>query len=649
MGLRTLLLDLAKDRGVKIDVEELDALGLTDDDDRSKIDDTRLDPEIEVLSTQLPGSASGMAEIFLEAPKGKVVKRQGLLWSPIGMENQWAMRPDGKGGKTHAPLKLVAGSSLNQRRQIGMKDIVDNFNDGAVEMVTIPTTHNNGPLENTGYVEKLALVDGKVKGKTVKILMAGERYTDKLAEQKVLEGSTPGRSMGLLYDYQRTDTAKTYSVALEHVALTSKRWLRGMPKLRRPLSAPDEISTVSLALSDEGPSEIDLETMLSEAVSDDDPTDFLAEPVIQWSHEDSPEWLRQQVNDILRVARQEKLSKRKSADVNIYVEESLPHYRCQEAKPGQALIADGYGDGSNFWVAAITVTDGKVSLADFKDWTSTKQVWVADQREQPKGDKEPLADQLKVEVPSTELDGLALAQAMRRAGLGKDPQERIKTDHLHDQDPTTTNPPRGGGEVDGKNDNTLQLSDEARRLIQAADDRAKAAEDEAKKTKDQLAETNKKVDALLATGNVAKAEAFITRLKTPVDAGGLGLSEERGFGGMLAEIEQIMLADDGGPALKSDHFSDEKTNPDGTLTVSEALERVFGALRTAEGSTLKLGEIIEQPITNKDGKSGKPPKDDAPDDMTNLSDDEILAKEDPELLKRAGIKVPANGDGKGAS
>ncbi len=638
MGLRTLLLDLAKDRDVKLDLEELDAIGLSDDDEQ--VDGTLIDRDVqrdaEVLSGELPGSASGLAEIFLSAPKGKVVEKDGLLWSPIAVEGQWAMRPDGKGGKIKAPLQLVAGHSTNQRRKIGMQDVVDNFVDRAVDDVTIPTTHNNGPLENTGYVEKLAIVDGKVKGKTVKVLMAGEKYTNKIAEQSVREGSARRRSMGLLYDYVRTDTAKSYPVALEHVALTPRPWLRGMPKLARPLSDPAELSTVSLSLSDDGPSEADLETLLSEAVSDDDLTDFLAEPAVQWAHEDSPKWLQDQVNAILSEARRKK-QKAKSDKASMVCEETA-YYRCREAKPGSALISDNYDDGANYWVAAITVESGKVSIADFKDWEPTKRVWVSDEREQPTGDKTPLSDVEITVGPIEVMDpaalALHLAQEMRRNTKSSSNDSTPKND-----------PPRGGGEVDGTKNSTLQLSDEARALIKAEQDKNAALAL-------QLAETNKKVDLLLGTNNVNAASAFITHLKAPVESGGLGLSEDRGFGGMLVEIEQIMLADDGGPAVRSDHFSDEKTNPDGTLTVSDALKRVFGALRTAEGSTLKLGEVIERPVVDKDGVDGKPPKDDDDVDESMLSDDELLAleeKDNPTALTGTGIKLAAgsNGDGKG--
>lgn len=646
MGLRTLLLDLSKDRGIEIDPDELDSIGLSDEDVVEKIASSAGDKE--VLSAQLPGSASGLAEIFLAAPKGKVVEANGLLWSPIGMEGQWATRPDGRGGKVKAPLKLIAGRSKSQRKQIGMQDIVDAFDDGAVESVTIPTTHNNGPLENTGFVEKLAIVDAKTKrGGTVKVLMSGERYTDLKAKQKVKEGSTPGRSMGLLYDYTRTDSAKTYGVALEHVALTPKPWLRGMPRLARPLSDPAELSTVSLSLSDDGPSEADLETMLVDAVSEDD-SDFLAEPAVQWNHEDSPQWLRQQVNDILSEARRKKVYAKRSSAASLMVDDPTPCYRAVEAKPGSALIADGYGDGSNYWVAGITVADGKVSLADFKDWSSTKQVWVSDVREQPTGDQVPLSDvEVVVRAPNDAIDPLLLAQDLRRALSPKVSRLRADTTDLQDPNPNNE-PPRGGGEVDGQKDGTLQLSDEARALIKAAEDRAAAAEAKTEK----LSET---VDKLLGTSNANAAAAFITSIKAPISSGGLGLSEDLGWGGMLVEIEQIMLADDGGPAVRSDHFADEKTNPDGTLTVSDAIKRVFGALRTKEGVILKLGEVVEEPVVRVDGKDGKPPKDDSEVDESMLSDEEILArieKEHPGKLGRAGVMVPigsTNGDGKGAS
>lgn len=187
---------------------------------------------------------------------------------------------------------------------------------------------------------------------------------------------------------------------------------------------------------------------------------------------------------------------------------------------------------------------------------------------------------------------------------------------------------------------TLQLSDEARRLIQAAEDRAKAAEQKA----DKLSQT---VDGLLGTANASRADAFILELK------GMGLDEEHGFSGMLNEIHKIMLEDDGGPALQADHFADDK-NTTGELTLSDCFRRVFGALKTADGVTLKLGEIVTPTgevldDDDKDGKDpGKPGKGDKVIDEANLSDEDLLRlqeKDHPGVLAKAGIKLSDNGGG----
>jgi len=189
----------------------------------------------------------------------------------------------------------------------------------------------------------------------------------------------------------------------------------------------------------------------------------------------------------------------------------------------------------------------------------------------------------------------------------------------------------------GNESSAFQLSDEARALIKAAEDRAQAAERKAE-------ELSEKVGGLLNTANVNRAEAFIAELKA------MKLDEEHGFSGMLREIEQVMLADDGGAALQSDHFADDK-NRDGFLTVSDALRRVFGALKTAEGSTLKLGEVVAPPSEKLDDDSrdhGKPPKGDEEVDLSEMTDEQILALDDPAYRRQLGItddRVASNGGG----
>lgn len=533
-GLRELFTQLASDKGIEIDPEEFDQLGLSDDEDDAEVN----------LDEVLPGRASGQVELFLTSTV-EAKESDGLIWEPIAREGQWAMRPDGKGGKKRVPLKITAGRSKNQRREIGLQDVVDAFDDEAIEHVTVPETHDNKPTENHGYIRGLKIVSGKFKGQPTKFLMGAYDFTEPETKKKVLRGSVPSRSAGFLYDYERTDTGKKYAVVLEHVALTPKPWLRGMPRFGRKLEASD-VEVVTMTLSDDGPNEEEYVV----ALADDPEDDFLAtdKSAIE-VRETRDEWLRREIKAVL------------------------------------------------------------------------------DERETPKSDEAQLSDQQQEDV-EIEKSSLQLAQEARTKRASSDQKPE---------------PPRGGGNMAGEDTSKLQLSDEARALIQAAEDRAAAAEQKA----DQLSQS---VDKLMGTANVNRAEAFIGKLK------GMGLTEERGFSGMLKEVEQVLLADDGGPALQSDHFADDR-NKDGQLTLSEAVERIFGALITAEGTTLKLGEIVKPPSEELDddkdkGPEGKPPKGgDEEVDESLLSDDELLRKheqEHPGVLERAGIKLDETKNGGGS-
>lgn len=188
----------------------------------------------------------------------------------------------------------------------------------------------------------------------------------------------------------------------------------------------------------------------------------------------------------------------------------------------------------------------------------------------------------------------------------------------------------------GNDKSVFQLSDEARAEFKKLQDEL----DTQKKRNETLSD---QVDKLVGTANVNSTSAFIGELKE------MGLTEERGFSGMLAEIEQVMLADDGGPALQADYFADDQ-NKTGELTLSGSLKRIFGALKTAEGLTLKLGEVITPPSEKLDEggtDSGKPSKGDEEVDLSNMSDEQILALEDPAYLKQLGITVETASNGSG--
>jgi hypothetical protein len=622
-GLGTLLRSLARDNGVELDDDELAKLGLDEDGDPQTSEPS------DVLSIPLPGRAAGEVEIFLSeelstsaaAKQPLEVEGDKLMWYPIIRSGQWAVRPGTQGRKRKVPLKVVSGHSKNQRKEIGLQDLKDSFDDEAIQHVTVPTSHANTTIENTGFIKGMKIVKGEYKDKKTKqkmpcdVLMGG--YDIKLPEikRRMTLGAIANRSAGILYDYVNTETGKTYPAVIEHVALTNKPWITGMVSFGRPLSEGG-IETVGLSLSDEAPfSEDEYAEVLQLGITDED-RDFLAVSGVAWDHETSPSWLRTQVDQILSEARSKKLrAKRNNNGTSLVYDDYPPNYRCVEAKPGSALIRDGWGDDANAWIAGISVKDGAVALDDFSEWTAVAKVYMPDDRSKPPKDKEPLAEQPLPVIEREPLSRLELAQLDRRR-RARDEEPGLEQNN---------NTPRGGGNMAGETGAVLSdLPPEAQRVIQEAERRAREAEERATKL-------DERVQRLTGTVNSGEVTTYINWLKSDE---GLGLTEERGFGGALAELSALMLADDGEPAVQSDHFAADG-NTTGELTLSESFKRVFAAIHKATEGKKRLGELLSQPAdpegeefeVDEHGKpkldaEGKPiPKVKAPEGGTNAGDE----------------------------
>jgi hypothetical protein len=631
MSLAALLRRLGTEHDIKIDPEELRDMGLSDDEIGEPGDDT------DVFGEALGGEASGAIEIFLADPRsmlaeGKAIEADGFMWEPIIREGQWAVRPGARGQKLRRPLKIVAGRSKDQRREIGLLDIKDAYDDRAIQHVTVPTSHDNLVTQNTGFIQALKIVKAKVKdakskgAKEVAVLMGAYDIRKKDIKESMEDGTIANRSAGLLYDYVNTETGKKYPVALEHVALTNKPWITGMKEFGRKLVKPLTPAPVGLSLSDEDPTD-------EELLAADDALDGIELATVAadatWEQEEDPDWLREQTNNVLRAARAAKQSK---ISANGYVDyDRYPNYRCVKAKPGLALISDGWGDDANFWTAPISVKDGFVEVDDdLKKWKSVKKAFVADtdRKDFPEG-REPLAE----EEPPRELTALELAQ-QERLGRSK------KTQGAPAPKESTTHP-RGGEHMAGEN-GTLQLSEEAQRLIDAANRRAEAAEK-------KVDEFETKFSSMFSQHVAGQADKLVGAAKS------IGLDEEHGFSGALEVLRDLALADDGQPAVQSEKFSADG-NSEGTLTLSEAFTRFFKAIELSEEGKVKFGggTLIEPPEPKKDetevddgaklGDDGKP-KDGTPEEkkFVELSDEEQLAElaGNPELVAALGGAIPS--------
>jgi hypothetical protein len=160
----------------------------------------------------------------------------GLIWKPVCKTGTLALSPGPGQVDSEKPLQLTP-------------DLFDSvkvaYDDAAIEHVTIPETHGNGVLENTGYVKAVEVLDREQMLSDSRIpesskrlvqddpadtryLMAGMRFTEPEVKEKVLRGTVANTSVGIKFNYRRKRDGKTYPAVLEHVALTNQPWVDGL-------------------------------------------------------------------------------------------------------------------------------------------------------------------------------------------------------------------------------------------------------------------------------------------------------------------------------------------------------------------------------------------------------------------------------------
>jgi hypothetical protein len=209
--------------------------------DISALDDH---PGPDVLELDEQGKGA-LLEIFVRDGMGEKLDQdpdsEGLIWAPILRSGMLATRPGPNGEKKHEPLVFVPGYATDTRKEIGLQNLLDSFNDNAIQHVTIPTRHENNVLDNTGFLKSMKIVDSK-KRPGEKLLVGAHDFRDPDVKKKVQLGTIANRSCGIVYDYVNTETGKKYSQAVDHVALTNRPWVTGMAAYGE-ISGEDDFSS----------------------------------------------------------------------------------------------------------------------------------------------------------------------------------------------------------------------------------------------------------------------------------------------------------------------------------------------------------------------------------------------------------------------
>jgi phage I-like protein len=166
-----------------------------------------------------------MAEMFFANESAAQMESDSFVWKPIIREGEWKFSPSAN-GPVDKPIKVVRdGQSDRKKLIISMAELKENFEAGAVEHVTIPASHADTVLENTGFIRKLRITEDD-QGRAV--LEAGMEFTEPDVKEKALRGTIANTSAGILYDYVHKETGNKFRSVLAHAALTNRPWLNGM-------------------------------------------------------------------------------------------------------------------------------------------------------------------------------------------------------------------------------------------------------------------------------------------------------------------------------------------------------------------------------------------------------------------------------------
>lgn len=160
----------------------------------------------------------------------------GLVWKVACKTGTLALSPGPGQTDSEEPLNLT-GEMFRQ--------MVLSLEEQAFPYCTVPETHGNGSLENTGYVRRAEILthdevmtDPRVAQRLkqhlaadpadTEYLLAGIEFTEPEVKRKALNGSIPDTSIGVKFGYRNKRTGKQYPVAWEHLALTPVPWVDGL-------------------------------------------------------------------------------------------------------------------------------------------------------------------------------------------------------------------------------------------------------------------------------------------------------------------------------------------------------------------------------------------------------------------------------------
>lgn len=465
-------------------------------------------------------SKTTLTEVFFA---GEQKDSENGVWAEILREGEFAKTPVGN-GILDRPFKVTRSGTSNadpQNLVVSMEELVENFNDKAFEYVTIPLSHDDLLLENTGYIDELKIEEDS---EGVAKLWARHRFTEPEVEEKIKRGSIPSRSAGIIFDFLRKSDGKKFNAALKHVTPTDTPWINGL-------------NPYGVFASDE----IEPEEMISvsgnvEAVKEPEviTPEIDAKPIPVEPKFDAKEWMANLVK-----------SAKESLNVQFNLNED---YEVMGVGLDNVVVRNNKAETS--WTVPYRLEEDDVILAPTNDWCVVSG-----------GSNKPSVATAQM---SDKVTPLQEAQQLRELRLSQ--QNGSKLGGISQMT-----------EIDTRLEG-LELSDEARGLIESLQAENESLQDE--KRKARIGERMAELDQM-------------------------GLDKHPGF---LRKVREIYASDDGGAALVL-NLSDESGNPTGEKvkqTATEIVDSLIAALPKDKDQKILLSD--QHLLT--DGQHVAPPEGD---------------------------------------
>lgn len=344
-----------------------------------------------------------------------------VIWKDVLVEGEYPMSPSSTGA-TERPMRVIAeGESDVKTRTISMSDVIEAHTNGAHKYVTIPTSHKDGVLDNTGYVPQPSGLR-KIEKRGKQVLQAALGFTEPDVKGKVERGTIPDVSAGIFFNFLNKAKKKRYRCSMKHVALTPVPFMANLDPFPAVFASDDDIP--------EGTHvevyEFDTATVDPAAETDNTGSNDSAAKTaeIVWNEKDGAQWIQSQLSEALRPSQPD-------GGGDMVPSQPTPSYYVTDVSQSKnlALVEEFFKGERTRFVIPFNVDGDAVSPAPATRWTEVREAMIAasDDNDFDEWSYSTLVDRLNVALSDQigksdsvyRVDEVALDNRMRVVNKGK--------------------------------------------------------------------------------------------------------------------------------------------------------------------------------------------------------------------------------------